>query len=111
VSLGLGGIVVIAALMLSGGSAFAETSANTIMPGCRAFLTQSNRELWGSPFCAGVIVGLRAVPDISCEPDSVTTGQVVRVLVQYIDARPARMHEDFRKLALEAMKAAWPCQR
>src|SRR4029453_4871755 len=30
--------------------------------------------------------------------------------VQYIDARPARMHEDFRILAAEAMRAAWPCK-
>ena len=36
--------------------------------------------------------------------------QTVRVVVQYIDSRPERMHEDFKKLALEAMKAAWPCK-
>jgi hypothetical protein len=43
-------------------------------------------------------------------PDGVTTGQEVRVVIAYIDARPARMHEDFRSLALEALRAAWPCK-
>jgi hypothetical protein len=46
---------------------------------------------------------------VQCRPREVTLGQIVRVVVQYIDSRPARMHEDFRVLAFEAMKAAWPC--
>jgi Rap1a immunity proteins len=29
----------------------------------------------------------------------------------YIEARPERMHEPFRKLALEALGEAWPCKR
>ena len=41
----------------------------------------------------------------------VTLGQMVRVIVAYIDARPARVHEDFRLLALEALVDAWPCKR
>jgi hypothetical protein len=34
---------------------------------------------------------------------------MVRVVVAYIEARPARVHEDFRNLALEALREAWPC--
>ena len=30
---------------------------------------------------------------------------------KYIDARPAKMNEDFRELALDAMDAAWPCKK
>lgn len=40
----------------------------------------------------------------------VTVNQQVRVVVAYIDARPNRLHEDFRILALEALKDAWPCK-
>lgn len=112
--LSLSGFVLIAAaLMLSGGSAFADTtSANATMPGCREVLVpDSRKDAWGQPYCVGVIDGLAMVRDNSCTPPDVTTNQVIRVVVQYIDARPARMHEDFRKLALEATKAAWPCQR
>jgi hypothetical protein len=31
--------------------------------------------------------------------------------LSYIEARPERMHEQFGKLAQEAMIAAWPCKR
>jgi hypothetical protein len=43
-------------------------------------------------------------------PDEVTLGQIVRVVVAYIDARPAEMHADFVQLALEALRTAWPCR-
>ena len=111
-SLSLRGIAFIAALMLSGGPALAEdvNSANYMMPGCRALLdTPGNGSM--AALCAGIISGL-AYRDIdSCPPTGVTGRQMERVVVQYIDAHPARMHEDFRELALEAMKAAWPCKR
>jgi hypothetical protein len=43
-----------------------------------------------------------------CAPDGVTLAQQVRVVVQYIDERPARMNENFKLLAVEAFQAAWP---
>jgi hypothetical protein len=33
-----------------------------------------------------------------------------QVIIAYIEARPQRMHEDFRVLAVEAMQKAWPCK-
>ena len=113
---GLRGIVLIAALMLNGGAALAKgvDSADYVMPGCRAFLvTGSNKELGRKPFCVGLIGLISGIAHMSkdiCAPDGVTQEQAVRVVVQYIDSRPERMHEDFKKLALEAMKAAWPCK-
>jgi hypothetical protein len=32
-------------------------------------------------------------------------------VVKYIDDRPARMHENFKVLAIEALRAAWPCEK
>jgi hypothetical protein len=115
----LSGIVVIAALTLSGGAVFAAEdrgSANFVMPGCRGFLTAlTDENTNGEPFlqgwCAGNVWGLNSMLESNCTPPAVTVGQLVRVVVRYIDARPARMHEDFQKLALEAMSAAWPCKR
>jgi hypothetical protein len=49
-------------------------------------------------------------PEI-CVPSEVTMGQVVRVVVQYTDNQPARHHELFGVLAVEALRKAWPCQR
>jgi hypothetical protein len=45
-----------------------------------------------------------------CVPKEVTVGQQIRVITAYIDARPNRLHEDFRELAWEALKDAWPCK-
>jgi hypothetical protein len=110
----LGGIVLIAALMLSGETAFAvdRDSANYVMPGCRSSTADKNTDLFLLGLCHGIISGVLYMSSLLqvCEPDGVTHGQEVRVVVQYIDARPARMHEDFRQLAFEALKAAWPCK-
>jgi hypothetical protein len=117
--LGLHGIVIVAALMLSGGPVSAEkdtTSANYVMRGCRGFLTDegTHTEPFLEGWCAGIVHAalnyLAGDNGNHCPPNGVTVGQSVRVVVRYIDARPARMHEDFKKLALEAMKAAWPCK-
>jgi hypothetical protein len=43
-------------------------------------------------------------------PDKVTINQASRVVIAYIEARPARMHEPFNELALEALRDAWPCK-
>ena len=60
--------------------------------------------------CIGYLEGLAYTKDF-CQPNEVTIGQVVAVVIKYIEARPERMHEHFGVLALEALKAAWPCKR
>ena len=70
---------------------------------------------WRPVPCAGIISGLAYTvkflpPDSSsCIPQGVTIGDMGRVVVAYIERRPERMHEDFRKLAVEAWHEAWPC--
>jgi hypothetical protein len=115
--LSLCGMAVIAALMLSGGLAFAASndtsSANSVMPGCRNFAsdnTSSGSDLtFKSGICLGVLLSIYYLTQ-SCVPPQVTNQQTARVIVQYIDARPARMHESFIGLAREAIMAAWPCK-
>jgi Rap1a immunity proteins len=113
----LGGIIFVAALLLNCGSALAEIhesdSANYVIPGCRNYVSENPRsgDIFRTGLCWGLISDLTYVTDDTCLPPAATQRQAVSVVVQYIDARPARMHEDFRKLALEAMKTAWPCQR
>jgi Rap1a immunity proteins len=47
-----------------------------------------------------------------CVPVGVSAQQAVRVVVEYIDRQStARMNEDMRLLAFEALKAAWPCKK
>ena len=67
-------------------------------------------------FCAGVVHGLGYVGKILppeyefCVPPTADALQGARVVVNYIEARPQRMHEHFRQLTLEALHDAWPCK-
>jgi hypothetical protein len=61
--------------------------------------------------CIGLLKGLYYLSSDDCIPPAITIGAVARMVVKYIDDRPTRMHEDFRELALEALKTAWPCSR
>jgi len=94
-------------------------SANFMLPYCKSFLAQdlsrSDREKnFYAGLCAGSITAFtfvgRSLNKGFCFPEGATNGQMVRVVVAYIEARPARMHEDFRVLALEALREAWPCR-
>jgi hypothetical protein len=112
----LRGIVLIAAMILNCGVALAQkdpNSANLWIPGCHLFVEDKPGPrdlLLNGSTCAGIIFGIAfAAPDL-CIPNGVTNGQKVRVVVQYIENRPARMHESLFDLALEALRAAWPCK-
>lgn len=89
-------------------------SATWVMPGCRTYVNDAS---WnGTEFKAGVCTGIvRGIFFMdaggTCAPEAVTQDQMVRVVAQYIDARPSRQHESFSKLAVEALRAAWPCRR
>ena len=86
-------------------------TATSRMPGCRAWLAKqlTNQELIHASFCIGMVEGLHYVAPGLCPPLP-TVDEMVRVVVQYIDARPERHHEKFKVLALEAMRKAWPCK-
>jgi Rap1a immunity proteins len=45
-----------------------------------------------------------------CVPRGVTPEQSVRVVIQYLTARPDRLHEPFIALAVEALAQTWPCR-
>lgn len=97
----------------------AAMSANSILPGCRASMAVSPPSVTGS-FCVGIIDGIIIMSEMRggllspalCfdVPFSVGLGQTVRTVVAYIEARPARMGEDFHELTVEALRATWPCR-
>jgi len=118
----LGAIALIAAMIFNCGVAVAgptQTSADYLMPGCRdaaSLITFSNAgeseeqaSLMG--FCAEIVVGLSVMgqPYGICVPTGTTSQQVTGIVVQYIDGQPARIHEDFNRFAVEALRASWPC--
>ena len=91
-------------------------SASRLLPGCK-FAIDGGPTRYGigvefeAARCIGYVAGLaKASPDF-CQPAGVTVGQMIRVVVTYVEARPARHHEEFGELALEALEEAWPCRR
>jgi Ssp1 endopeptidase immunity protein Rap1a len=109
-------IALAAAMLLNCGACFAEDleSANYIMPGCRSFTAETPPssaadDAFKRGQCLGIVDTIAALTADVCHPPGVTSGRAVSVVVKYIDDRPARMHENFRLLAREALRAAWPC--
>ena len=118
----LGAIALIVAMILDCGIAVAEpnqTSAEYVMPGCRdaaslitfSSVGESQEEVSRMGFCAGIVVGLSFMGQSYgiCVPAGTTAQQVTSIVVQYIDGQPARIHEDFNRFAVEALRSYWPC--
>jgi hypothetical protein len=74
-----------------------------MLPHCRSFLAGKSGSYEG--VCMGSITAIAFVSlHLSderrfCFPKGVTDRQLVRVVVAYTEARPERMHEDWRLLA------------
>jgi hypothetical protein len=123
------------ALTIAAGAAGADKdSAHSMLPDCKAAIDgDRSGNGFARGFCAGTVIGLAFMAENSgvrvtafsgegqarwfderwqCVkiPDSVTQGQIVAVVVLYMEARPERMNEPFRSLALEALFDAWPCR-
>ena len=102
-------LMVVAALLAvtpaEGASEF-DDSANHLLSYC-VFPGQAppHNDYAQMSFCWGLVFGMAI--ELRCAPPDVTLGQEVRVVVQYITARPERMHEPFVILADEAIRTAW----
>ena len=84
-------------------------SANYIAAGCRDFIARRAVNAYAQGLCAGKVESVAIFA--ACAPPEATVGQMIRVVVRYIDERPARLHENFIVLAREAFQQAWPCRR
>jgi hypothetical protein len=88
-----------------------EDAAAFIIPSCRESTEPGSISgAFEQGMCIGLLKGLYYLSSDACIPPAITIGAVARIVVRYIDHRPTRMHEDFRELALEALKTAWPCR-
>ena len=118
----LGTVAMVALMIMNCGVAVAgpnQTSADYVMPGCRdaaSLITFSNvvaseEQVSRTSFCTGIVVGLSFLGESYgiCVPAGTTSQQAARVIVEYIDGQPARIREDFNPLAIEALRANWPC--
>ena len=109
-------------------------SASSMLPDCKAAIEgDRSGNGFARGFCVGTVLALAFMAENSgvnvtalsgegqarwfderwqCVkiPQSVTQGQIVGIVVLYIEARAERMHEPFRSLALEALFDSWPCR-
>ena len=115
-------VALIMAMMFNDGIAVAEsnqTSADYVMSGCRdaasliifSNVAQSEEEVSHMGFCAGLVVvfSFMGRPYGICVPAGTTAQQATSIVVQYIDGQPTRIHEVFNSIAVEALRARWPC--
>jgi Rap1a immunity proteins len=111
--------------LMMGVSALAQEdkdSANFMLRYCRA--AANNEPLTRSAdaamagMCVGIIDGIALMmsdfpPEekgkSSCPSSKVKLEQIVRAVITYIEARPERMHENFKALVIDAIHDAWPC--
>jgi Rap1a immunity proteins len=97
-------------------------SANSMLPYCRAALNNQAPIVTSEAIMQGMCIAIVDVIDFmmsnyppeeqeyrSCPPSDMTLREAVQVVITYIDARPERMNENFKTLAIEAIHAAWPC--
>jgi len=91
-------------------------SANYLLPGCKEAASDSPGNniflAWKSGRCTGAVETLTYFSKFGCfdPPPRATVLQELQVVVRYIEARPHRTHENFKELALEALREAWPCR-
>jgi hypothetical protein len=121
------GLMAAAGLVMSLASVPAKAaSANEVFPAGKLYLSVVNRHgtanqselshLVDAGECLGAVYAMLAVshtlaePLKFCPPVEFEAEQGVRVVVAYIDSRPARGREDSTMLALEALRSKWPCR-
>jgi hypothetical protein len=87
------------------------SSANWVMPGCRAAQAEIEAHTYKQGVCSGIVRALMYASPTACVPAEVTIGQARTVAIQYIEQRPSRWHQHFTTLTDEALTQAWPCRR
>ena len=105
--------LLIVSLALLSPSFAEDESGNAMFPSCKG-LVDGKWTAGREAQCAGVITATLAMAKIgeittSCPPTKVTHKQAQRVVVQYLDQHPERLHLPLSELASEALSKAWPC--
>jgi hypothetical protein len=90
-------------------------SVQSILPHCVAGVSADAQDVTGGR-CAGILATLsfvsRVLPDDLkfCHPGGATPEQMVQVVARFVDSNPDSAAQDFRLVALAAMRDKWPCQ-
>jgi len=100
-------------------TASAQVNQSTVafmLPHCKVGLNQNSGPNWYEPVCYGIVDGIAFMGSFLasdakfCMPKDVTTEQAMTVVVRFLETRPEARNENFKIMALVAMKNAWPCK-
>jgi hypothetical protein len=86
---------------------------NTLLEDCTAFVRPSETaaSAFSRGWCLGYIMGI--VEDVRnrgiCFPKGSNIGQMVRIVVRYLEVHPAKLHLPAWDIVIEALHDAWPC--
>ena len=108
-------------LTLSGcgsGNDYGGQSGFDYLPRCQLVVRgpRTDREIVSATYCVGAVSALAGVAPLLppqyrfCFPNDVTAREAVQVVVAYLESSLSRLQEDFRPLAIAAMRQAWPCR-
>src|ERR1044071_6621174 len=108
----------LALLGCESGSDYGGQTGYDYLPRCKLVVRgpSTDREIVSATYCVaavGALIG--AAPFLApryqfCFPEDVTSAEAVQVVVAYLESSLSRLHEDFRLLAITAMRQAWPCR-
>ena len=93
----------------------ADPPTKAMLPHCAAGLAADAQDIAGGR-CAGIMATLsfvsRVLPDNLkfCHPTSATPEQMTDVIARFVEANPDSAAQDFRLVALAAMRNKWPCE-
>jgi len=113
-------IIVLAMALTVPAWAQSDPSANYMLPHCQDWVARAPTKPADTALagiCAGTVGAalhysmLMEAAYKSCPPKGTTNGQAIEVVVRYLEARPEIGDQDFRMLALSALRATWPCPR
>ena len=106
------------ALAQTGDRAVEKSSGNFMLQHCRAAADNvypgvtANGAIMTRCLAATemlLFVGASLADGKFCPPPTVTARRSVQVVVNYMRRHPEVLHLDYRRLAVDALREAWPC--
>ena len=114
-------VVLSLCLLVAALASYGQTGDN-LQKNCRAALALSNGQaanLYNAGVCTGTVKGAMdmaasyknlADANVICFPESITTGQNIKIVMDYLDNHPQELQKRQGPLIYVALKDAFPCR-
>ena len=73
--------------------------------------TLTKYEAWRDGYCRGIVEGVGQASPLVCPTDGVITGQMIRVVVKFMQDHPERLNLRGTMLVNIALSEAFPCSK